>query len=189
MKKIIILLSVIFLLINIGCLNDSEKANELINQANIAIDKSVQVENNQIAPLGKEINRTPATQKGALKSRQNSKEILKKVDMQFNLLKKAKQDIESIKRLSVSSEFIKYSNLTIKALDADIESLETTKNLYIQLKKMYELAAENRLTQLQYQKISNKVDTLTGKAAKIAQEQHTLHRKKDIYYQKSQLAK
>ncbi|TET53087.1 MAG: hypothetical protein E3J54_05075 [Actinobacteria bacterium] len=186
----IIFLIAIFFIAALGCLKtDTKKANDLIDKANKAIKKYTAIENEDISPLRGRIDRTEASKEGAKDSLYCTKKILKNIKLQNKVLKKAKTDIKSILALAVSSELKNYTNLTVKALDADLNSLTISKKLYGELKKMYELIAYEKLSQKEYENITSAVSSLSNAAEKAADDQQKLHAKKDAYYKEQQLGK
>jgi len=184
--KIAILSFIVISLLSTGCFgNNTGEANKLINKANLASKHYVAIENNEIAPLALKIQKTEGTKSGAKISLGYVKKILEKNNDQFELLSEAKSEIARISGFRVSEELKKYAQYTLDALDADIETLRISRNLYLELQNLYGLIAKNTLEQKKFEKISQNVENLSRQAEVADKKQKKLDAKKDAYYKKA----
>ena len=183
--KIAILSFIVIALLGAGCLgNDTQEANKLIQKANLASKHYVAIENNEIAPLALKIQKTEGTKIGAKNSLVYVKKILEKNNDQLELLNDAKSDISRISSFRVSEELKKYAQYTLDALDADIETLKISRNLYLELQNLYGLITKNTLEQKKFEKISQNVENLSTQADRADKKQQELDAIKDAYYKK-----
>ena len=192
MRTKLILTIIIFLALTLfiaGCLNQGTgKANQLISDANKAINKYISLEKDKIGPLREKIDGTENTKKGAKKCLGLIDEVLEHIRHQSVLLNEAKKDISKISELSVNQDFKTYAGMTGKALDADLKSLDISLKLYKKLQNLYDAISTNELDENTYTELGKEIDVLSDQAEKMTEKQAELHSKKDAFY-KSKIAK
>ena len=172
-----------------GCLNnDADKANQLISNANKAINKYISIENDKIGPLREKIDSTENTKKGAKKCLGLIDKVLGHIRQQSGQLNEARKDISDISQLSVNQDFKTYASMTGKALDADLKSLDVSIKLYKKLQNLYDDISTNELDENTYTELGKEIDVLSDQAESMTEKQAELHSKKDAFY-KSKIAK